>query len=48
VYKGHDLASTHYVPSMTQHPLTGDLYVLIQLFLDISCFDLLFEVLSGS
>ncbi|CAI8594044.1 unnamed protein product [Vicia faba] len=23
-YKGHDLAPTHYVPSMNQHPLTGD------------------------
>lgn len=26
-YKGHDLAPTHYVPSMSQHPLTGDWYV---------------------
>lgn len=23
-YTGHDLAPTHYVPSMSQHPLTGD------------------------
>lgn len=23
-YKGHDLAPTHYVPSMSEHPLTGD------------------------
>lgn len=23
-YKGHDLAPTHYVPSMSQHPLTKD------------------------
>lgn len=23
-YKGHDLAPTHYVPSMSLHPLTGD------------------------
>lgn len=23
-YKGHDLAPTHYVPSMSVHPLTGD------------------------
>ena len=23
-YKGHDLAPTHYVPSMSRHPLTGD------------------------
>lgn len=23
-YKGHNLAPTHYVPSMNQHPLTGD------------------------
>lgn len=23
-YKGHDLAPTHYVPSMSHHPLTGD------------------------
>ncbi|WOL18737.1 hypothetical protein Cni_G27534 [Canna indica] len=28
-YKGHDLAPTHYVPSMTQHPLTGDWYPAI-------------------
>lgn len=25
-YKGHDLAPTHYVPSMSRHPLTGDWY----------------------
>lgn len=24
LYNGHDLAPTHYVPSMSQHPLTGD------------------------
>lgn len=24
LYKGHNLAPTHYVPSMSQHPLTGD------------------------
>jgi peptidyl serine alpha-galactosyltransferase len=30
-YKGHDLAPTHYVPSMNQHPLTGDWYNLIVL-----------------
>ncbi|KAJ4758010.1 peptidyl serine alpha-galactosyltransferase [Rhynchospora pubera] len=29
MYKGRDLAPTHYVPSMTQHPLTGDLYPAI-------------------
>lgn len=23
-YQGHDLAPTHYVPSMSRHPLTGD------------------------
>lgn len=23
-YEGHDLAPTHYVPSMSRHPLTGD------------------------
>lgn len=23
-YAGHDLAPTHYVPSMSRHPLTGD------------------------
>lgn len=23
-YKGHDLAPTHYVPSMSRHPLSGD------------------------
>lgn len=23
-YKGHNLAPTHYVPSMSRHPLTGD------------------------
>lgn len=23
-YTGHDLAPTHYVPSMSRHPLTGD------------------------
>jgi len=28
-YKGHDLAPTHYVPSMSQHPLTGDWYNLL-------------------
>ncbi|KAH0461096.1 hypothetical protein IEQ34_008671 [Dendrobium chrysotoxum] len=28
-YKGHDLAPTHYVPSMSQHPLTGDWYPAI-------------------
>ncbi|KAI4350574.1 hypothetical protein L6164_005021 [Bauhinia variegata] len=28
-YKGHDLAPTHYVPSMNQHPLTGDWYPAI-------------------
>jgi len=27
-YKGHDLAPTHYVPSMSRHPLTGDWYNL--------------------
>ena len=25
-YKGHDLAPTHYAPSMSKHPLTGDWY----------------------
>ncbi|KAL0395745.1 UNVERIFIED_CONTAM: Peptidyl serine alpha-galactosyltransferase [Sesamum calycinum] len=25
-YKGHDLAPTHYVPSMSRHPITGDWY----------------------
>ena len=25
-YTGHDLAPTHYVPSMNRHPLTGDWY----------------------
>ena len=24
LYKGHNLAPTHYVPSMSRHPLTGD------------------------
>lgn len=24
LYKGHSLAPTHYVPSMSRHPLTGD------------------------
>jgi hypothetical protein len=24
LYKGHNLAPTHYVPSMSEHPLTGD------------------------
>ncbi|XP_075498792.1 peptidyl serine alpha-galactosyltransferase-like [Primulina tabacum] len=28
-YKGHDLAHTHYVPSMSRHPLTGDWYPAI-------------------
>ncbi|XP_065026232.1 peptidyl serine alpha-galactosyltransferase-like [Musa acuminata AAA Group] len=28
-YKGHNLAPTHYVPSMSQHPLTGDWYPAI-------------------
>lgn len=28
-YAGHDLAPTHYVPSMSQHPLTGDWYPAI-------------------
>ncbi|KMT17462.1 hypothetical protein BVRB_2g038000 [Beta vulgaris subsp. vulgaris] len=28
-YKGHDLAPTHYVPSMSVHPLTGDRYPAI-------------------
>nr|GMD14911.1 peptidyl serine alpha-galactosyltransferase [Ipomoea batatas]GMD49052.1 peptidyl serine alpha-galactosyltransferase [Ipomoea batatas]GMD54728.1 peptidyl serine alpha-galactosyltransferase [Ipomoea batatas]GMD66873.1 peptidyl serine alpha-galactosyltransferase [Ipomoea batatas] len=28
-YKGHDLAPTHYVPSMSRHPLTGDWYPAI-------------------
>ncbi|RWR83767.1 peptidyl serine alpha-galactosyltransferase [Cinnamomum micranthum f. kanehirae] len=28
-YKGHDLAPTHYVPSMNRHPLTGDWYPAI-------------------
>ncbi|XP_058093790.1 peptidyl serine alpha-galactosyltransferase [Magnolia sinica] len=28
-YTGHDLAPTHYVPSMSQHPLTGDWYPAI-------------------
>jgi hypothetical protein len=28
-YKGHDLAATHYVPSMNMHPLTGDWYELL-------------------
>ncbi|KAL7001131.1 Peptidyl serine alpha-galactosyltransferase [Sarracenia purpurea var. burkii] len=26
-YGGHDLAPTHYVPSMSRHPLTGDWFV---------------------
>ncbi|QCD87203.1 hypothetical protein DEO72_LG3g1737 [Vigna unguiculata] len=29
LYKGHNLAPTHYVPSMSQHPLTGDWYPAI-------------------
>ncbi|KAF2316521.1 hypothetical protein GH714_041862 [Hevea brasiliensis] len=28
-YAGHDLAPTHYVPSMSRHPLTGDWYPAI-------------------
>lgn len=28
-YVGHDLAPTHYVPSMSRHPLTGDWYPAI-------------------
>lgn len=28
-YTGHDLAHTHYVPSMSRHPLTGDWYPAI-------------------
>lgn len=28
-YKGRDLAPTHYVPSMSKHPLTGDWYPAI-------------------
>ncbi|PQM40154.1 peptidyl serine alpha-galactosyltransferase [Prunus yedoensis var. nudiflora] len=28
-YTGHDLAPTHYVPSMSRHPLTGDWYPAI-------------------
>ncbi|CAM9000015.1 unnamed protein product [Rhodiola kirilowii] len=28
-YRGHDLAPTHYVPSMSRHPLTGDWYPAI-------------------
>ncbi|KAL8136573.1 hypothetical protein V2J09_002574 [Rumex salicifolius] len=28
-YKGHDIAPTHYVPSMSKHPLTGDVYPAI-------------------
>lgn len=28
-YTGHDLAPTHYVPSMSHHPLTGDWYPAI-------------------
>lgn len=28
-YNGHDLAPTHYVPSMSVHPLTGDRYPAI-------------------
>ncbi|GAV88265.1 hypothetical protein CFOL_v3_31688 [Cephalotus follicularis] len=28
-YEGHDLAPTHYVPSMSRHPLTGDWYPAI-------------------
>ncbi|XP_043705726.1 peptidyl serine alpha-galactosyltransferase isoform X2 [Telopea speciosissima] len=28
-YTGHDLAPTHYVPSMNRHPLTGDWYPAI-------------------
>ncbi|KAK3006955.1 hypothetical protein RJ639_015995 [Escallonia herrerae] len=28
-YKGHDLAPTHHVPSMSRHPLTGDWYPAI-------------------
>ncbi|TXG54779.1 hypothetical protein EZV62_020035 [Acer yangbiense] len=28
-YNGHDLAPTHYVPSMNRHPLTGDWYPAI-------------------
>ncbi|CAO1940625.1 unnamed protein product [Urochloa humidicola] len=28
-YKGHDIAPTHYVPSMNRHPLTGDWYPAI-------------------
>ncbi|OIW14440.1 hypothetical protein TanjilG_15353 [Lupinus angustifolius] len=29
LYKGHKLAPTHYVPSMSRHPLTGDWYPAI-------------------
>ncbi|XP_020232502.1 peptidyl serine alpha-galactosyltransferase isoform X1 [Cajanus cajan] len=29
LYKGHNLAPTHYVPSMSRHPLTGDWYPAI-------------------
>lgn len=29
LYTGHDLAPTHYVPSMSRHPLTGDWYPAI-------------------
>ena len=29
IYKGRDLAPTHYVPSMNRHPLTGDWYKLL-------------------
>ncbi|XP_058768807.1 peptidyl serine alpha-galactosyltransferase-like [Vicia villosa] len=29
LYKGRNLAPTHYVPSMSQHPLTGDWYPAI-------------------
>ncbi|KAK2413738.1 hydroxyproline O-arabinosyltransferase RDN2 [Trifolium repens] len=29
LYKGHNLAPTHYVPSMSEHPLTGDWYPAI-------------------
>ncbi|GKD70927.1 hypothetical protein Tco_1325017, partial [Tanacetum coccineum] len=28
-YKGHDLAPTHYVPSMSRHPLTGDCQIAV-------------------
>lgn len=51
-YAGHDLAPTHYVPSMSRHPLTGDWYYsyphtcyLLPLIVSILCYFRLFPAL---